>query len=103
MVPFILTVGVTGHRQNALPGHALDQLEEQLRSILLAMKSYALDLHAANGEFFAAEAARLILHSSLADGTDQIAAAIALELGFELHAILPFEHERYRADMMDDR
>ena len=67
------------------------------------MKAHALALHSANGQFFAPDPARLILHSSLADGTGQIAAAIALDLGFELHAILPFAAERYRSEMADAR
>ena len=103
LLPFVVAVGVTGHREDALKAEAIEGLEEQLRSILSDVKSQALDLHAANSEFFAAEPARLVLHSSLADGTDQIAAAIALDLGFELHAILPFEAARYRLDMVDDR
>jgi hypothetical protein len=103
LLPFVVAVGVTGHRQSALGADAIDGLEGQLRSILFDVRSHAIDLHAANSEFFAAEPARLILHSSLADGTDQIAAAIALDLGFELHAILPFEAARYRLDMVDDR
>ena len=103
MLPFVVALGVTGHRQGALHADAIDGLEEQLRSILSDVKSHAMDLHAANSEFFAAEPARLVLHSSLADGTDQIAAAIALDLGFELHAILPFEAARYRLDMVDNR
>ena len=96
-------MGVTGHRQGALRPDNINELEEQLRAILSDVKTHASDLHAANYEFFAAGPARLILHSSLADGTDRIAAAIALDLGFELHAILPFEAARYRLDMADDR
>lgn len=40
--------------------------------------------------------------SPLADGADQIAAEIALRLGFELHAMLPFDRERYRTEMSDE-
>lgn len=103
LLPFVLAVGVTGHRQGALPIEAIDQLEKQLTSIFSDLKARTAAIHSANAEFFNGTPARLILHSSLADGTDQIAAAIALEMGFELHAILPFESERYRSDMIDDR
>ena len=40
--------------------------------------------------------------SPLADGADQIAAEVALELGFSLHAVLPFERDDYRRDFADD-
>ena len=37
--------------------------------------------------------------SPIADGADQIAAEIALELGWDLQAILPFSREHYRASL----
>ena len=103
LLPFVLAVGITGHRQGALPVEDIDQLEKQLTSLFSELKAGAAAVHSANAEFFDGTPARLILHSSLADGTDQIAAAIALEMGFEVHAILPFDAERYRSDMIDDQ
>jgi len=103
LLPFVLAVGITGHRQGALPHHLIDRIEKELVSIFSELKARVTVLHSENAEFFAPTPARLIFHSSLADETDQIAAAIALEMGFELHAILPFETERYRKDMSDDR
>jgi hypothetical protein len=41
----------------------------------------------------------MLFVSPLADGADQIAADIALELGFELHAILPFARSDYRTTL----
>jgi hypothetical protein len=102
MLPFVIAVGVTGHRQTALPADAGDAIKQQIRSVLAEVKAQALSVQSTSSEFFSAAPARLILHSALADGTDQIAAGIALELGFELHAILPFEAEQYRLDMVDD-
>ena len=103
LLPFVLAVGITGHRHGALPIGAIDHLEKQLTLIFSELKARAAAIGSVNANFFDGTPARLILHSSLADGTDQIAAAIALEMGFELHAILPFEGERYRSDMIDDR
>ena len=94
MLPFVLAVGITGHRQGALPHHLIDRIEKELVSIFSELKARVTVLHSENAEFFAPTPARLIFHSSLADETDQIAAAIALDMGFELHAILPFETER---------
>ena len=101
MLPFVLAVGITGDRQGALAPEAIGRLEEELKSIFSELRARAAALHSDNTEFFAGMPARLIVHSSLADGTDQIAAAIALGLGFELHAILPFERERFRANITD--
>src|SRR5439155_3299035 len=39
----------------------------------------------------------------IADGADQIAAEVALELGWDLQTILPFEREAYRASLANDR
>lgn len=60
-------------------------------------------MHSADAGFFADTPARFAFVSSLADGTDQIAAEIALELGLELRAILPFARERTRDDLPDDQ
>ena len=62
----------------------------------------AASVHRANQDVFAAAPPSLLFVSALADGADQLGAAIALELGFKLHAILPFDRERYRADLADE-
>lgn len=56
----------------------------------------------ANSAFFAAGLPRFLFVSPLADGADQIGAELALDLGFELHAVLPFSRERTRADLTDE-
>lgn len=68
----------------------------------MAIATTAKDVLRANHEFFSDAPPRLLFVSPLADGADQIAAEIALELGFELHAILPFGRDRYREDMADE-
>ena len=40
--------------------------------------------------------------SPVADGADQIAAELALELGWELQAVLPFTRGKYRASLAND-
>ena len=40
--------------------------------------------------------------SPIADGADQIAAEVALELGWELQVVLPFDRKRYRASLTGD-
>jgi hypothetical protein len=95
----VLAVGITGHRQDALPPGSLLTLEGRLRDALRSLAKLAAELHAANASFFSAAPPRLLFVSPLADGADQLAARIALDLGFELQAILPFEREEYLADL----
>ena len=101
-VPFVLAVGITGHRKDALPDESVSRLSERLRATLEEIRSGAEAVQLASGIFFTPSAVRLIFVSPLADGADQIAAEIALKLGYELHAILPFARNRYRLDLTDD-
>lgn len=100
--PFVLAVGVTGHRKEAIPPKSLLTIHERLRAVLAALSGTAAEVHASNLEFFSEAEPRLLFVSALADGADQMAAEVALDLGFELHAALPFDRDRYRAGMADD-
>ena len=100
--PFVLAVGVTGHRKDALPPDALLTLHERLRTVLTSLSEKAGETFAANRQFYSDSEPKLLFMSPLADGADQIAAEIALQIGFELHALLPFDRDRYRTDFSDD-
>jgi len=80
----------------------MDSLWQRLKETLETLAATARAIHRAEGAFFAPEDPRLVFISALADGADQIGAEIALALGYELHAILPFERARYRSDLADD-
>ena len=101
--PFVLAVGVTGHRKEAIPPEALLTIHERLRTVVAAVSETAVSVHASNREFFSEAEPRLVFVSPLADGADQMAAEVALDLGFELHAVLPFDRDRYRAGMAGER
>lgn len=101
-LPFVLAVGVTGHRKDALPADSLLTLHDRLAAVLQALKDKAEAVYSANRQFFSGARPQLLFVSPLADGADQIAAEIALRLGYELHAMLPFDRQRYRADMSDE-
>jgi hypothetical protein len=101
-VPFVFAIGVTGHRKEMLEPSSLLTLHERLRTVLARLAEKASDAHAANRQFFSSDSPRLLFVSPLADGADQMAAEVALELGFELHAVLPFGRDRYRASIADD-
>ena len=95
-IPFCLNVGVTGHRLAALGDSAT--LRPRLHRILLQLRDAAARLHAAKPGLFAPAALAPRLVCPLAEGADQLAADAALELGYELHAILPFRRHHYSED-----
>ncbi|MEO7364840.1 MAG: DUF4231 domain-containing protein [Sphingomicrobium sp.] len=97
-VPFTLCVGITGHRHEALPPGYLQQLPGVIRETLQMLIRGAEAVRASADDCFAAGEARFVFVSALADGTDQIAAETALELGFSLQAALPFARDDYRRD-----
>jgi len=101
-LPFVLSVGVTGHRKEALPADWCVDIEGRIRSALTLLVDSAEAVHAQEAPFYDDQPTRLLFISPLADGADQIAARVALELGFELHVILPFDRETYRRELADD-
>jgi hypothetical protein len=98
-LPFVLSVGVTGHRADVLPEGSLDVLRTRIRDVLLLVAAAGQDLLNRESDCFAADPPRLRFVSPVADGADQIAAEVALELGWELQVVLPFEREPYRASL----
>jgi hypothetical protein len=98
-LPFVLTVGVTGHRSDALAGGDAEALRARLMAALALIKETALTTHADQGQWFAPDPPRLQFVTPLADGADQIAAECALDLGYKLHAVLPFDRDSYRQEL----
>lgn len=98
-LPFVLSVGITGHRIEALEHGAAETVAQRLRAALEQVKEAASALYGDDGGSFSSEPPRFMFVSPLADGADQIAAEAALDLGFELHAILPFERRIYRGTL----
>ncbi|HVK41553.1 MAG TPA: hypothetical protein VM471_03665 [Phenylobacterium sp.] len=92
----ILTVGVTGHRR--LAPEAVEPLRRSIEVILQELAKDARAVAAAHPDVFETTEPQLNLLSGLAAGADQIAAATALELGWRLDAVLPFEAEEYARD-----
>ena len=98
-LPFVLTVGVTGHRSDALAGDGVGELRERLMAALKLITDAALKTHAEDGQWFASDPPRLQFITPLADGADQIAAECAIELGYQLNAVLPFDRDHYRREL----
>jgi hypothetical protein len=100
-LPFVLSVGVTGHRADII-GSGADALGTRIRDTLLLIAEAGAALLERERDCFAPGPPRLRFVSPIADGADQIAAQIALDLGWELQAILPFERATYRASLAND-
>jgi hypothetical protein len=101
-LPFVLSVGITGHRVDALGPEVIASLPERIGSALQMVTEAALAIHAREPTLFSAEPPRFDFVSPLADGADQIAAEAALALGYKLHALLPFTAGDYRRDMVGE-
>ncbi|MFD0740484.1 hypothetical protein ACFQZQ_14460 [Lysobacter koreensis] len=78
-----LVIGVTGHRK--LRESELPALQEKVRGFLLGLQARYPQLP-------------LVLVSSLAEGSDQLAAQVALDLGLRVIAPLPMPVDLYRDD-----
>src|SRR5690349_15635268 len=95
-VPFVLAVGITGHRADVLPAGSVPALRSRIRDVLVSIEQSGRDLLQSEQDCFAPSPPKLRFVSPIADGADQIAAETALELGWELQAIVPFERAVYR-------
>lgn len=80
----------------------LSLLCDRVRDVLIELEQSGRALLEAERGCFAADPPRMRFVSALADGADQISAEVALELGWELQAILPFERTVYRATLAND-
>ena len=98
-IPFVLSVGVTGHRAEVLAEGDVNRLRERVRESLLLIEASGRALLEGERDCFAPGPPRLRFVSPIADGADQIAAELALDLGWELQAVLPFARDIYRASI----
>lgn len=98
-LPFVFSVGVTGHRSETFTKAEASRVAERVREALAMVRGQVLALASLENGLFSDDEPRLLFVSPLADGADQTAAEVALDLGFELQAVLPFDRETYRASL----
>lgn len=98
-LPFVIGVGVTGHRAKALKSDTLEELGARIRTTLKLVSASGLALRSGCATCYDDAPAILRLVSPLADGADQIAAQVALELGWQLQVVLPFDRAPYRSSL----
>ena len=101
-LPFALSVGVTGHRLEAIPEARRNAVEARLAEALERIEQAAIALYRREQESFSADPPLFTLVSPLAEGADQMAAAAALARGWQLQAVLPFDRAAYVADFDDE-
>lgn len=96
--PMILNVGVTGHRAGVLTAPLVRRLRPIVFTVFRQLRESALKLQESEIGFCSSTEARLLVHSALATGADQIAAICARSSGYFVRALLPFEPVEYRKD-----
>jgi hypothetical protein len=101
-IPFVLSVGVTGHRTDTLPADSIDALRARISQALRLTAEAGAALFESERDCFSADPPRLRFVSPIADGADQLAAEAALQSGWELQVVLPFERSEYRATLAHD-
>ena len=96
--PFGFSVGVTGHRVEAVGRDTIDEARARMERVIAELARAGEAIRAANAPFFDDKPSQRRFISPLADGADQLAAEIALGHGFTLETILPFPAEVYATD-----
>jgi hypothetical protein len=84
-----LNVGVTSHRAGVLTASLVRTLRPVVYTVFRQLRDATLQIQVAEAAFCSLTPARLLLHTPLATGTDQIAAICARSSGYFIRALLP--------------
>ena len=93
-----LAVGITGHRPPLVDGENFARERERLAPVLSTLMHSALDLARRHERLFDHSDFVPRLVTPLAEGADQVAAEVALDLGYRINAVLPLPVDDYRDD-----
>lgn len=96
--PFVLTLGVTGHRISRIAAHFHPHVHARIIAVVESLKTAAVGLASEGAQWFAPLPPDLRILSALADGADRWVAEAAVAAGFTLDAVLPFPPEVYAHD-----
>ena len=96
--PIVLNVGITGHRAAVLTAPLVRRLRPIVFTVFRRLREATLKLQESEDSLCSLTEARLLLHTPLATGADQIAAICARSSGYFVRALLPFEPMEYRKD-----
>ena len=99
-------VGIVGHRPDRLPRDAatLEALSRTLRNVLEVVQTEVTNFAKADradpSPVYAPDSPILRAISPLAEGSDRMFAAAAIELGFELLCPMPFHQQEFEKDFL---
>ena len=96
--PIVLNVGITGHRAGVLTAPVVRSLRPIVYTVFRKLREATLKLQESEDSLCSVTQVRLLLHTPLATGADQIAAICARSSGYFVRALLPFEPNDYRED-----
>jgi hypothetical protein len=96
----VLRVGIVGHRPNRLQSANHDELGNQLRRVLGAVRDTVARFATDSGRLFTEGPPILRALSPLAEGTDRLFAEAALDLGYELCCPMPFLQAEFEKDFL---
>jgi hypothetical protein len=96
--PIVLNVAITGHRSGVLTAPLVRSLRPIVYTVFRHLREATLKLQASEDSLSSMTEAKLLLHTPLATGADQIAAICARSSGYFVRALLPFEPNDYRQD-----
>lgn len=99
-VPLALAIGVTGHRADVI-GPQADRIEARLGDLFDELQAALDRIAARDATLFAPDAPSMHLVTPLAEGSDQLAARVALAKGHAIEAVLPFARADYEQDFAE--
>ena len=97
-----LAVGITGHRPPVFYGDNSPRERARLGTVLRTLQHSGAAVVEAHKALFEDTEFISRLVTPLAEGADQIAAEVAVSMGYRINAVLPLPAEDYRADFSPD-
>ncbi len=98
-LPFLVTLGVSGHRTEAFSDAAWTKVRAAVKQIFDQLGNCAADVHGQCSDLYDDGGVCFRVVTPLAEGSDQLVAEVALERGWRIDAVLPFAAGAYRDTM----
>lgn len=96
-----LNVGITGHRAHVLSDAIVAKLETRIDRCFDRLMAAVHAIASDKNSVFSDAPPRLLLHTALATGADQLAATSAKRRNYQVRALLPFPVDEYERDFSE--